>query len=137
VNETHGTKNIGRSIGAVVAGILVGIILSLGTDIALRAAHIFPSGVGMMSDGLFALATAYRTVYGILSCYVTARLAPRRAMKHALMVGALGMVVSLIGAVATWNMVPHLGPHWYPIALTVLAMPQAWVGGAIREMQLK
>ena len=136
MSEAQGTRNIGRSIGAVVAGILVGIVLSLGTDVALRAAHIFPL-TGVMSDGLLALATAYRTVYGILSCYITARLAPRRPMKHALVVGALGMIVSLIGTIATWNKVPSLGPHWYPISLVVLAMPQAWIGGAIREMQLK
>ena len=137
MSETLGTKNIGRSIGAAVAGILMGIILSLGTDATLRAARIFPTTDGAMSDGLFALATVYRTVYGILSCYIAARLAPWRPMKHALVVGALGMIVSLVGAVATWNMVPPLGPHWYPVALVVLAMPQAWVGGAIREMQLK
>jgi hypothetical protein len=136
VSETHGTKNIGRSIGAVVAGILVGVILSLGTDEALRAAHIFPAA-GAMSDGLSALATTYRTIYGILSCYIAARLAPSRPMKHALVLGAIGFVVSSAGVVVTWNMEPPLGPHWYPIALVVLAMPQAWIGGALCEMQLK
>jgi hypothetical protein len=137
VSEAQGTKSIGRSIGAVVAGVLVGIVLSLGTDTALRAAHIFPATSGALSDGLCTLATAYRTVYGILSCYVAARLAPRRPMKHALILGAIGLVVSLAGAIVTWNMEPPLGPHWYPIALVVLAMPQAWVGGALREMQLR
>lgn len=137
MSETQGAKNIGRSIGAAVAGIVAGIVLSLGTDAALRAAHIFPATNVVMSDGLFALATTYRTVYGILSCYITARLAPWRPMKHALIVGALGMVVSLIGTIATWNMVASLGPHWYPISLVVLAMPQAWIGGTLREMQLK
>lgn len=137
MSEIQGKKNIGRSIGAVVAGILAGVVLSLGTDAALRAAGIFPSTSAVMSDGLFALATTYRTIYGVLSCYITARLAPWRPMKHALIVGALGMVVSLVGAVATWNIVPPLGPHWYPIALVLLAMPQAWLGGVLREMQLK
>ena len=137
MSETHGTKNIGRSIGAVVTGILAGVVLSLGTDTALRAAHIFPTTGGALSDGLFAIATVYRTIYGILSCYIAARLAPSRAMKHALVLGAIGLVVSLVGAVVTRNMEPPLGPHWYPIALVVLAMPQAWVGGALREMQLR
>lgn len=121
----------------MVAGIVTGFILSIGTDVALRAAHIFPTTGGAMSDGLFALATAYRTVYGILSCYIAARLAPWRPMKHALVLGAIGFVVSAVGAVATWNIVPSLGPHWYPIALVALTMPQAWVGGALREMQLR
>jgi hypothetical protein len=137
VSEAQGGKSIGRSIGAVVAGILVGVVLSLGTDTALRAAHIFPASGGALSDGSCALATSYRFLYGILSCYVAARLALGRPMKHALILGAIGLVVSIVGVVATWNMEPPLGPHWYPIALVVPVMPQAWIGGALREMQLR
>jgi hypothetical protein len=35
----------------------------------------------------------------------------------------------------TWNKGPTFGPHWYPLALIVLAMPQAWVGGKLCAMQ--
>ena len=49
---------------------------------------------------------------------------------HALIGGAAGFVVSIIGAVATWNR--GFGPHWYPLALIVLAIPQAWAGGRLR-----
>lgn len=136
MSQTRDTKNIWRSIGAIVTGILVGVVLSLGTDAGLRAVGIFPA-TGTMSDGLFAIATVYRTIYGVLSCYIAARLAPSRPMKHALVLGAIGLAVSLVGAVVTWNMEPPLGPHWYPLALVVLAMPQAWVGGALREMESK
>jgi Na+/citrate or Na+/malate symporter len=137
MGETKNTKHLGRSIGAVLAGVVVGVILSLGTDAALRAAGIFPASGGTMSDGLFALATAYRTVYGVLSCYITARLAPSRPMFHALALGTIGFVLSIVGAAVTWNMVPSLGSHWYPIALVVLVMPEAWLGGALREIQLR
>ena len=41
------------------------------------------------------------------------------------------MAGALVGAVATWN--AGLGPHWYPIALVVLALPQAWLGGKLYE----
>jgi hypothetical protein len=78
MSETHPQRSIGRSIGAVLAGIAVGVILSLGTDSALRAAGIF-SPLGQqppMSDSLFLLATAYRIVYGIAGSYIIARLAP-------------------------------------------------------------
>jgi hypothetical protein len=57
-------------------------------------------------------------------------------MLHALVLGALGLAVSTLGAVVTWNKGPAFGPHWYPLALVVLAMPQAWVGGKLYEMQL-
>ena len=54
-------------------------------------------------------------------------------MKHALILGVVGVILGLVGVVATWNL--ELGPRWYPIALVVLAIPQCWVGGKIHEMQ--
>ena len=136
MSETQRPRRIARSIGAVVAGALTGIILSIGTDAVLRAAGIFPALGQPMSDALFLLATTYRTAYGVVGSYITARLAPNRPVGHALVLGAIGLYVSIVGAVATWNKLPSLGPHWYPIALIVLALPTAWVGGKLRVMQL-
>ena len=130
----RGSRHTGRSIFAVLVGIVVGIIITLATDIALYAAGVFPALGQPMSDRLLLLATAYRSVYSVLSCYIIARLAPDRPMQHALIGGVVSFVVSLIGAVATWNR--GLGPHWYPIALVLLSMPLAWAGGKIRVMQL-
>ncbi len=136
MSETHPPRRTGQSIGAVLAGIAAGVILSLGTDIALRAAGIFPPlGQPPMSDPLFLLATAYRIVYGVAGSYIIARLAPDRPMQHALVGGAIGLVVSIVGAVATWNTEPSLGPHWYPLALVITALPCAWLGGKLRLMQ--
>jgi hypothetical protein len=130
--ETTPPRRIGRSILALLAGILVGAGLSIATDALLHAAGIFPELGGRMSDGLFALATTYRIVYAIIGSYVIAWLAPDRPMGHALIGGFLGLIVSVIGAVATWNR--DLGPHWYPIMLAVTALPCAWVGGKLRLM---
>jgi len=79
------------------------------------------------------LATAYRTLYGLIAGYIVARLAPHHPMRHALIGGALGLVVSIIGAAATWNR--GFGPHWYPLALIGLAMPEAWIGGKLRLIE--
>jgi len=49
------------------------------------------------------IATAYRTIYGVLGAYVTARFAPSRPLKHALILGAMGFAVSVLGTVVTWN----------------------------------
>ena len=129
--------NILKSIGAVVAGAVVGVILSIGTDEALVKAGIFTPIGKPMSDSLLLLATLYRTVYGVLGSYVTARLAPSRPMRHAMILGAIGTAVSVAGVVVTWNRVAEFGPHWYPLALVVLAMPQSWLGGQIRVRQLR
>jgi hypothetical protein len=120
-----------RRVGAVVAGLLAVIILSVGTDAILHATGVFPPLGQPMSDKLFALATAYRVIYGILGGYIIARLAPDHALGLALFMGFMGFVVCTIGAVATWNRGPEFGPHWYPIALIVTAIPCAWIGAKL------
>ncbi len=139
MSETNPPRRIGRSVTAVLVGMVVGIVITLGTDAVLHAIHVFPPwGASMVGfDGALLLATAYRTVYGVAGSYIIARLAPDRPMQHALVGGFVGLVVSIVGAAVTWNKGPAFGPHWYPLALVVLAMPQAWVGGQLHVMQLR
>lgn len=134
MTETQSPRHIGRSIVAVLVGMLTVVILSLGTDLALHAAGIFPPLGLRMSNALFVLATAYRTVYAVAGGYVTAWFAPNRPVYHAVVNGFIGVVLSLLGAVLTWN--KALGPHWYPLALVVTALPTAWIGGRLRLMQV-
>jgi len=129
-------KNTLTSIGAVVAGFVAVFVLSLGTDVVMHIAGVFPQLGQPMSDALFVLATLYRTVYCIAGSYIAARLAPNRPMEHALVLGVLGLIVSITGAVVTWNKGPAFGPHWYPVALIVTAIPCAWLGGRLRITQL-
>lgn len=131
MTELRSRRPILKSIGAVLAGVLVGVLLSLGTDSILRAAGIFPALGERVADLLLMLATVYRTVYGIVSSYLTAKLAPGRPMTHVLVLGSLGLAVSALGTVLTWNKGPAFGPHWYPVALIVLALPTAWAGGKL------
>jgi hypothetical protein len=131
------SKNTWISIGAVLAGMLTGIVLSLGTDVVLHTARVFPPWGQPVSGALLLLATVYRTVYGVAGSYIAARLAPHRPMLHALVLGTLGLAVSIVGAAVTWNMGPAFGPHWYPVALVVLALPTAWIGGKLCESQLR
>ncbi len=120
-----------RSIGAVFAGFLFVVILSIGTDVALRAAGLFPPLQQRVPDALLVLATLYRTIYSIAGSYIAARLAPSRPMGHALTLGVLGFIAGTAGAIATWNGGPAYDPKWYPIALIVLALPGAWAGGKL------
>jgi len=106
--------NILKSIGAMLAGAVVGVVLSIATDEALRAAGIFTPLGHPMSDGLLLLATFYRTLYGILGSYVTARLAPNRPMMHVLILGAIGLVASLAGVVMAWNESRNSAPAGIP-----------------------
>src|SRR5213594_1658842 len=131
MTETHRPRLILRRIGAVLAGFLAIFILSIATDVALHATGVFPPWGQPMSDALFLLATAYRIVFSVGGCYVAARLAPDKPMQHALALGIVGVVVSTAATVVTWNRGPEFGPKWYPIALIVVAMPCAWLGGRL------
>jgi hypothetical protein len=125
---------VGRSVWAIVAGFLAVVVLSNGTDIGLVKLGIFPPLGQWKADRPFVWATIYRTVDGIIGSYITARLAPQRPMWHAMIGAIIGMILGAAAAAATWN--KDIGPHWYPLALVVLAIPCAWIGGKIREMQL-
>jgi hypothetical protein len=137
MSETERPRRIRRSIGALLAGFVVVVVLSLGTDFMLHATGVFPPLGQPMSDALFLLATAYRTVFSVVGSYITARLAPDRPMQHALAGGVVGLVLSTVGAVVTWNNGPAFGPHWYPLSLVATAMPCAWAGGRLAGSQLR
>lgn len=126
-------KSTVRSFGAVLAGFLLIVALSVGTDTICESTGIFPTFKEQYEHNVFPLsmlllATAYRIVFSIAGCYLAARLAPSRPMFHAVMLGVLGIVVSTLGLVVMWG---H-GPAWYPITLILVSLPCAWVGGRIR-----
>lgn len=120
-----------RAVGALVSGLFTIVALSHGTDAVLRGAGLFPEQGQPMSDTLFLLAASYRTLYGVLGCYLSARLAPQRPQAFALGLGCFGFIVSLIGALATWNAGPECGPRWYALALAATAIPAGWLGARL------
>ena len=83
----------------------------------------------MKAIGKLSIAVA---VYAIIGCYLTARLAPNRPMRHALILGALGLVMNIAATVSLWG----TAPAWYFILNLLLVMPYPWLGGRIRERQL-
>jgi hypothetical protein len=117
-----------KSVWSVVAGFLVVVVLSMATDFILESFGFFPpqSNPGAYTAGLLFIAFLYRCVYTIAGGYVTARIAPNRPMRHAIILGCVGVVAGTIGVVVSWNLTPH---HWYPIALVVTALPCTWLGG--------
>jgi hypothetical protein len=125
-------RRLARSLGALFLGFVAVVALSLGTDQALHELKVYPPwGQPMDDPGLNFLALVYRCVYGVAGSYLTARFAPHSPMRHALVGGAIGFVLSLAGALATMNL--KLGPIWYPFALVATAMPCAWLGGVLHR----
>ncbi len=124
--------NILKSIGAVVAGFVAIFVLSYGTDAVLEAAGILQAGAPLPMRGaelLIAAILIYRLAYSVVGCYLAARLAPSHHMRHALVLGALGFVGSIGGAMSA--MQQSLGPAWYAWGLVVFALPCAWLGGKL------
>ncbi len=123
----------GRSVGAIALGFVVTAALSLGTDQLLHVLGVYPPwGQPMFEPGLNALALAYRIVFTVLGCYLTARLAPRSPMRHALTLGWIGFALSTVGAVVAMSLA-NLGPNWYPILLALSSLPCAWLGGKLGD----
>jgi len=121
-----------RSAAAVLAGFVVVVILSLGTDQVLHLLKVYPPwGEPMYQAGLNLLALSYRCGYAVLGSYLAARLAPSNPMRHALVLGAVGLILSLAGAVVASS--KNLGPTWYPVALAITSLPLAWVGGRLHR----
>lgn len=117
-----------QGIGAVLAGFVAVVALSMGVDAVLHAAHYFPpEREGMWDPVQNAVALAYRSLFTIAGGWIAARLAPFRPMTHAAVLSALGLAAGLAGVIFTWDM--NLGPHWYPIALAVEAVPLTLLGG--------
>ncbi len=123
-----------KSIGAILAGFIVGAALSVGTDAVLRALKIFPPpGQGFSIPWMIVLAIVYRSLYNIAGCYVTAALAPGKPMLHVTIIGVVGFVLTIAGTVTHADK----GPLWYGIALAALAIPCAWAGGTLRVRMQK
>ncbi|HWU15877.1 MAG TPA: hypothetical protein VN157_17915, partial [Caulobacter sp.] len=109
-------RRVGRSAVAVLAGFATVVVLSTAIDAVLHAAKIYPPTEQGLHDPLLALlAMAYRSVFTLLGGWIAARLAPNAPLRHAGVLGLLGLVAGTAGVIATWNL--DLGPRWYPIAL--------------------
>jgi hypothetical protein len=129
-------RRLSQSVGAVFLGFVMVVLLSLGTDHVLHVLGVYPPwGEAMREPGLNLLALSYRCVYAVFGSYLAARFAPRYPMRHALILGVIGFVLSLAGAMAAIPL--DLGPAWYPIAIVLTALPCAWLGGVAHRAALR
>jgi len=120
-----------KSFLAVLAGLVFTIVITTALDMAMYQSGAFPHETADMTTGHWLIATGYRLVIAIVGCWLTARLAPANKMKHALILGGIGTVFAIAGAVVAWMKGPEFGPHWYAVLLVVTALPCAWIGGKL------
>ena len=122
-----------RSIGAVLAGFITVFILSVGTDAVLEGIGFFPPAnePEAYTGWMLMLALIYRSIYSVAGFYLTAMLAPSRLMRHAIILGIIGTVFAILGAIANWDR----SANWYPILLVLVTLPCAWLGGRLAEIK--
>jgi len=112
-----------RSILAVLLGLAAIVLLSIGTNILVRTGRI-------LHQQHFAAVLVYRSAYTVFGGYIAARFAPSRPVGHALLLGAIECV--LVSLTVTWSIsMLFFGADWYHYVLAVMALPSAWVGGAL------
>jgi len=123
-----------RSIVAVVTGFLLIAALSLGTDYAIRAAmpFLFDGDGRTTSVTVLVLTIGYVGLYATIGCYLAARMAPREPMRHALVLGVLGLGFNMIGTWFAWS----TAPVWYHAVSLALVMVWAWTGGRMRVQEV-
>ena len=126
--EAATTRSALRSVGAVLGGLFATFLITTAVDLALHASGVFPPHGERMADALFVLALAYRIPFNAAGCYIAARLAPARPMRHALALGLVGVALATLGAIVMWE----LGPAWYSLANIAIALPCAWIGARLR-----
>ena len=114
-------------------GLVFIVITHTGTDAILEAIGVLPKDNLFVPTGLILIVIGYRAVFSLAGCYLTAKLAPQNPMKHSLILGTIGVVLSTVGAIATANM--NLGPAWYAWSLVVISLPIAWLGGKLHELR--
>ena len=124
-----------RSILAIGAGFVLIPVITIGIDLVLMRAMPAVFGAPDANHDLrvLVIGTAYTAVTAIACCWLTAALAPNRPMRHALILGALGVAATVL------TLVPQLSsmPLWFAALSVLLVMPYAWLGGRLRELQLQ
>ena len=85
----------------------------------------------MRDPGLNLLALSYRIIYGIAGRYIPAALRLAIRLRHAMISGSIGFVLSGAGVGATLPM--DLGPAWYPIAIWLTACRAPGLGGMLHR----
>lgn len=129
-SQSSQLRRVLRSVGAVLAGVLVNIVVVGAVDASLRAAGIYPPMFQPMADHQWALALATRLVFAVVGGFVTARLAPAGPVRHALVLGGIETLLSVPFVLVNWHK-PEFGPHWFAISVVIACLPLAAIGGVL------
>ena len=133
-----------RSVLAVLAGLVALTIVSFGIEAAADPLmmRMFPKALpdaaalaGSLPARLFM--TAYTTFAIAVGGYVTAWIARRSKITHAVVMGAIEVAFTLYVMAAMPFVEAHPMPRWLGVVGSLLVVPAAWVGAVVRERKEK
>lgn len=117
-----------KSIGAILAGFITGAVLSIGADFLMEKQGVMSTENFKQTPlSILLFVIAYRFIFNVIGCYITARLAPNKPMKHVIIIGIIGTVLSILGSLAMWD----LAIPFYNITIILMSLPSAWLGGQL------
>lgn len=122
-----------RSVVAVAAGFFASTVMSLGADLAFRrmSPDSFDAEGQASSDGTLFVIMGYEVLFAAVAGYVTARLAIRKPLAHALIMGAVVLVGRIPTAILSWSTVPV----WFHLGVLLLIVPAALLGAKVGAMR--
>jgi hypothetical protein len=127
-----------RSVLAVVVGFVVTLVASVGTDgvLMLLLPHSIieaqPPPAGLLVGIAF-----YCFVYAILGAYVTAVIARRAEVRHALVLGGVALAIGIVMTLPVFlgkSSEPQM-PAWYVVLTLAQVLPATALGGYLRALQ--
>lgn len=124
--------NILKSIGVILLAFMVNALLSVLTDFLLEQIGVLPNPEkGLFETWAILLVLSYRAIYTVFTGFIIARFAPNKPMLHALILGIIGTVITLL-AVNNPEFVQK-SKLWFGYTLAAITIPCLWLGVKIQE----
>ncbi len=119
-----------RSILAVIAGSATWMVTALGMDgllMSLAPQWFGPNGK-VESVPLMLLMMTYSLLFSVLGGYVAARIARRKEMQHAFVLGVLQLLLGIMATIKFFD----TAPLWWHLTFLTLLIPANVFGGWLR-----
>lgn len=120
---------MGRTIGAVVAGVVLWGALWNGGNALLGVAGVVTVGEPITSVPVLLGLIAYSAVLSVLAGYVAALIKGGVAMGAVQALAGVNLTIGIVVEVMYWSLMPA----WYHIVFLVLVVPMTLVGGRMRS----
>jgi hypothetical protein len=127
-----------RSVLAVVTGFVVTAVASVGTDGVLML--VLPRSITEAQPpppGLLAGILCYCFAYAVLGAYVTAVIARRAEVRHALVLGGIALAIGIASTLPVFlgkSSEPPM-PAWFLVLTLAQVLPATALGGGLRALQ--